>query len=52
MTTVLTIHAFQLHRGPVWRSDAWQSPPAARHLLIVPPAASSPGQLSLFGATA
>lgn len=50
MTTVLTIHAFVLHRGPVWRSDAWQSPPESRHLHIASTLSANTGQLDLFGA--
>ena len=36
MTTVLAIHAYALHRGPIWRSDAWAAPD--HHLHIEAPA--------------
>ncbi len=35
-TTELAIHAYALHRGPIWRSDAWAAPD--HHLHIEAPA--------------
>lgn len=35
-TTELAIHAYALHRGPIWRSDAWAAPD--HHLRIEAPA--------------
>lgn len=53
-TTELAIHAYALHRGPIWRSDAWAAPD--HHLHIEAPAMTTApqpvygGQLDLFGA--
>lgn len=35
-TTELAIHAYALHRGPIWRSDAWAAPD--HHLRMEAPA--------------
>ena len=50
MTTLLYLHAFQLHRGPVFRSLAWLGLKCTKPTPLPPQPAT--GQLNLFGETA
>ena len=45
-TTELALHAYALHRGPIWRSDAWAAPD--HHLHIEAPAMTPTGRYADF----